>query len=434
MKKPEKKYDIVIVGAGVAGLNCALNLPREKNILIICKGKPTESDSYLAQGGICMLRGQSDFEGYFRDTMRAGHEENNEDAVRCMIENSQRMIADLENCGVEFAKDEEGNFRFTREGGHSRPRILFHEDCTGLEITTKLYNKVSALKNVRIQPYFAMLDILEYNGEATGIVALDEKTNERYYIYADYVVLATGGVGGLYKNSTNYRSLTGDSLAICMNHNVKCEHLDYVQIHPTTLYSKKRGRRFLISESVRGEGAKLLGADGKRFTDELQPRDVVTAAINEQMKKDGTDHVWLDLREIPDRAGVTKHFPTIVRRCLEEGYDVFSEPVPVVPSQHYFMGGITSSLQGETTMPGLYAVGETCCNGVHGKNRLASNSLLEALIFAKRCAKDIEKRYRTLPFSAGEEAEANANKAKYDDVGKLRAEYKKEILKEMRRM
>lgn len=431
MIKLDKKYDIVIVGAGVAGLNCALNLPQDKSVLVLCKGKPTESDSYLAQGGICMLRGQSDFDGYFEDTMRAGHYENNPDTVRCMIENSQRIIADLENCGVEFAKDEEGNFRFTREGGHSRARILFHEDCTGLEITSKLYAKVCALKNVRIQPYIALLDILEYGGRAVGAVALDEITDERYYLYADYIVLATGGVGGLYKNSTNFRSLTGDALAICMNHGVATEHLNYVQIHPTTLYSRKRGRRFLISESVRGEGAKLLNGKGERFTDELQPRDVVTAAITAQMKEEGSEHVWLDLRAIGDRAAVAAHFPTIVRRCMEEGYDVFSEPIPVVPSQHYFMGGITSSLQGRTTMPGLYAVGETCCNGVHGRNRLASNSLLESLIFAKRCALDIGKNYRSLPLSAGKNAENGLDKARYDDVKKLRREYKKQILKEL---
>jgi L-aspartate oxidase len=429
----QKKYDIIIVGAGVSGLICAMHLPKDRQVLIICKSKPSESDSYLAQGGICMLRGQSDFDGYFEDTMRAGHYENNPDTVRCMIENSQPMIAELEQCGVVFAKDEEGNFLFTREGGHGRPRILFHEDCTGLEITNRLYAKVSALPNVRLQPYITMLDILEENGEAAGVVAKDNITGELYTLYSDYVVLATGGVGGLFKNSTNFRTLTGDALAVCMNHGVKTEHLDYIQIHPTTLYSKKRGRRFLISESVRGEGAVLLNAKGERFTDELQPRDVVTAAILKQMKEEGSEHVWLDLRAIGDREKVAAHFPTIVRRCKEEGYDVFSEPIPVVPSQHYFMGGISSSLQGETTMPRLYAVGETCCNGVHGKNRLASNSLLESLIFGKRCALHITKNYAPLPFSAGEKAEKGLDKSKYEDSKKLLRQYKKQILKEMQR-
>ncbi|MBP5242364.1 MAG: L-aspartate oxidase [Clostridia bacterium] len=428
----KKKYDVIIVGAGVAGLNCALHLPSDKSVLVICKGKPTESDSYLAQGGICMLRGQEDFEGYFEDTMRAGHYENDPDTVRCMLENSQEQIAELVDCGVQFARDEAGNFRFTREGGHRRPRILFHEDCTGLEITTRLYSKVSALKNVRIQPYVTMLDILEHQGAAAGIVAKAGAAGEPFTIYSDYVVLATGGIGGLYKNSTNFRSLTGDGLAVCIEHGVEVEHLDYVQIHPTTLYSKKRGRRFLISESVRGEGAWLLNAKGERFTDELQPRDVVTAAILAEMKKEGSSFVRLDLRPI-DREMITEHFPTIVRHCAEEGYDVFAEPIPVVPSQHYFMGGIKSDLQGKTTMPGLYAVGETCCNGVHGKNRLASNSLLESLIFAKRAALDIAENYRVLPLSAGEEAERRTNRAKYVDVKSLFQRYKKLIRRETER-
>ncbi len=426
-----KKYDIIVVGAGVAGLNCALHLPKDKSVLIVCKGKPSESDSYLAQGGICMLRGQADFEGYFEDTMRAGHYENNPDSVRCMIENSQTMIADLQKCGVNFATDEKGNFRFTREGGHKTPRILFHEDCTGREITSKLYDKVCALPNVRLQPYIAVLDILEYENQSAGVVAKDEITGELYCLYSDYVVFATGGVGGLFKNSTNFRSLTGDALAICLNHGVACEHLDYIQIHPTTLYSRKKGRRFLISESVRGEGAVLLNAKGERFTDELEPRDVVTAAIFKQMKEEGSKHVWLDMRPIGSREKIIEHFPTIVRHCQEEGYDVFSEPIPVVPSQHYFMGGITSDLHGRTTMSGLYAVGETCCNGVHGKNRLASNSLLESLIFAKRCALDIGKNYRSLPFAAGENAEKELDKTRYEDEKTLLKSYKRQILNAM---
>lgn len=426
----KKKYDVIVVGAGVAGLNCALHLPQDKSVLVLCKGKPTESDSYLAQGGICMMRGAGDFDGYFEDTMRAGHYENNPETVRCMLENSGQLIADLELCGVEFAKDEEGNFRFTREGGHSRPRILFHEDCTGQEITSKLHGKVSGRKNVRLQPYFTVLDILEYGGECAGVVASDGHGGV-HYIYADYVVLATGGVGGLFSNSTNFRTLTGDGVAIALRHGVQCEHLDYIQIHPTTLYSPRRGRRFLISESVRGEGAVLLNREGKRFTDELQPRDVVTAAILAEMKKEGSRHVWLDMRTIPSRESVAEHFPTIVMRCREEGYDVFSEPIPVVPSQHYFMGGIKSNLQGETSMPRLFAVGETCCNGVHGKNRLASNSLLESLLFAKRAGLFITKTYTPLPLSAGEEAERAVDKSRYEDAKGLLKEYKKEILKAM---
>ena len=206
-------------------------------------------------------------------------------------------------------------------------------------------------------------------------------------IYAEDTILASGGIGGRYQHSTNYPHLTGDALDIAKKHNVRLEHLDYVQIHPTTLYSKKPGRRFLISESVRGEGAVLYNSKKERFVNELLPRDVVTKAIQEEMKKEGTDHVWLSMENI-DKDTIL-HFPHIYERCLEEGYDVTKECIPVVPAQHYFMGGIWVDSDSKTSMDQLYAVGETSCNGVHGANRLASNSLLESLVFAKRAAKAI---------------------------------------------
>ena len=231
----------------------------------------------------------------------------------------------------------------------------------------------------------------------------------------------------MFENSTNFRILTGDALAICLNHGIAVDHINYIQIHPTTLYSKEKGRRFLISESVRGEGAVLLDKNFHRFCDELQPRDVVTKNILAQMKKDGTEHVWLDMRPIP-REEVIKHFPAIVQRCLEEGYDVFRECVPVVPAQHYFMGGIRSDLEGKTTMPRLYAVGETCCNGVHGANRLASNSLLESLIFAKRAAKDMAANYSRIDLNAAAEAERKLDLTKYENVPALLKSYKNVVL------
>ena len=207
-------------------------------------------------------------------------------------------------------------------------------------------------------------------------------------IYAQDTILASGGIGGRYAHSTNYPHLTGDALDIAKKHNVRLEHLDYVQIHPTTLYSKRPGRRFLISESVRGEGAVLYNSKKERFVNELLPRDVVTNAIREEMKKEGTDHVWLSMENI-DKDTILNHFPNIYQRCLEEGYDVTKECIPVVPAQHYFMGGIWVDSDSKTSMDQLYAVGETSCNGVHGANRLASNSLLESLVFAKRAAKAI---------------------------------------------
>ena len=382
----EIKTDVVIVGTGVGGAFSALNLPEDKQILMITKSDLESSDSFLAQGGICVLRDDEDYEGYFEDTMRAGHYENRKESVDIMIRSSQEIIHDLIEYGVDFAK-KDGNLAFTREGAHSRPRILFHEDITGKEITSKLLTQVKKRKNVQIHEFTTMTDIIVKNGKCAGIVAKTQD-GEEMKIYAQDTIFASGGIGGRYQHSTNFPHLTGDALDISRKHGIRLEHLDYVQIHPTTLYSSKPGRRFLISESVRGEGAVLYNKDGERFVNELLPRDVVTKAIREQMEKDGTDHVWLSMENI-DKNTILEHFPNICERCLEEGYDVTKEWIPVVPAQHYFMGGIWVDSDSRTSMEHLYAVGETSCNGVHGANRLASNSLLESLVFAKRAAHKI---------------------------------------------
>ena len=382
----EIKTDVVIVGTGVGGAFSALNLPEDKQILMITKSDLESSDSFLAQGGICVLRDDEDYEGYFEDTMRAGHYENRIESVDIMIRSSQEIIHDLIEYGVDFTK-KDGNLAFTREGAHSRPRILFHEDITGKEITSKLLMHVKKRKNVQIHEYTTMTDIIVKNGKCAGILA-KTADGEEMKIYAQDTIFASGGIGGRYQHSTNFPHLTGDALDISRKHGIRLEHLDYVQIHPTTLYSSKPGRRFLISESVRGEGAVLYNKDGERFVNELLPRDVVTKAIREQMEKDGTDHVWLSMENI-DKNTILEHFPNICERCLEEGYDVTKEWIPVVPAQHYFMGGIWVDSDSRTSMEHLYAVGETSCNGVHGANRLASNSLLESLVFAKRAAHKI---------------------------------------------
>ena len=395
--------DVVIVGTGVAGLYSALNLPRDKRIIMITKSDAESSDSFLAQGGICVLRNDADYESYFEDTMRAGHYENRRESVDIMIRSSQEVIRSLIGYGVRFQKlsgeQEEADtetdellrgYAFTREGAHSRPRILFHEDVTGKEITSVLLARVRELDNVEIREYTEMTDIIVESGKCRGILArnVSGEREDGAEIRAAETILASGGIGGLYQHSTNFPHLTGDALRIAQKHGIRLEHLDYVQIHPTTLYSEKPGRRFLISESVRGEGAVLLNKKMERFVDELQPRDVVTAAIREQMKKDGTDHVWLSMKGI-DKEKILKHFPNIYRHCLEEGYDVTREPIPVVPAQHYFMGGVWVDSDSRTYMEHLYAAGETSCNGVHGANRLASNSLLESLVFAGRAAAKI---------------------------------------------
>ena len=385
----ELKADVVIVGTGVGGLFAALNLPKDKQIVMITKSDLESSDSFLAQGGICVLRGEEDYDSYFEDTMKAGHYENRKESVDIMIRSSQEIIQNLIECGVDFAK-EDGNLAYTREGAHSKPRILFHEDITGKEITSKLLTCVKKLKNIKIYEYVAMTDIVVENGICVGIEA-KTTAGTMMRIMAPDTILASGGIGGRYKHSTNFPHLAGDALDIAKKHGIRLEHLDYVQIHPTTLYSTKPGRRFLISESVRGEGAVLYNHKKERFVNELLPRDVVTKAIREEMEKEGSDFVWLSMENI-DKETIMNYFPNIYQHCLEEGYDVTKECIPVVPAQHYFMGGIWVDSDSRTTMEHLYAVGETSCNGVHGANRLASNSLLESLVFAKRAENKISGR------------------------------------------
>lgn len=435
--------DVVIVGCGVAGLYCALNLPSTLSVVMLAKTTVDECDSMLAQGGICVQHDDADYAPFFEDTLRAGHYENRCESVDVMIRASRSIISDLVKRGVDLERDQAGNLRYTREGAHSRPRICFHSDITGDEITSTLLARVRELPNVRILEHACMDDILvaqddaQVNAEmatkdgsvieseagtaaqnATGVEAQGWATQNaatpatpcdgesrqpqthccgvfahtadgaQLRIFAGQTLWACGGIGGTYPRSTNFPSLTGDACAIAARHGIALEHMDYVQIHPTSLYSKRPGRAFLISESCRGEGAVLLDANGNRFTDELQPRDVVSAAIYRQMTAEGSDFVRLSFANMP-KDEIAGHFKNIYRRCLEEGFDITREPIPVVPAQHYFMGGVWVDRNSATDMPGLYAAGETSCNGVHGKNRLASNSLLESLVFAQRAAWDM---------------------------------------------
>lgn len=420
-----RKTDVVIVGTGAAGLFCALHFPEDVQVLLLSKSDVDKSDSFLAQGGICMLPDEEDYEAYFEDTMRAGHYENDADSVEVMIRSSQQIAKELIEFGVEFEHDGK-ELTFTREGGHSRPRILFHEDCTGKEITGTLLERVRERKNIQILEHTMMLDIIADKERCYGIV-MQDSGGKVELVQAKYTVFACGGVGGLYQHTTNYRHITGDALAIAKNHGIQLEHVDYVQIHPTTLYSEKPGRRFLISESVRGEGAVLLNKNKERFCDELLPRDVVTAAIKEQMKKDDMPYVWLSMEKIPAEE-IYSHFPNILKQCREEGYDPTKECIPVVPAQHYFMGGIKVNLSSKTSMDCLYAIGETSCNGVHGKNRLASNSLLESMVFAGRAASEISAAVRETSFG---DISGLVEMEQYQDVKELQEQYKQMVLEEI---
>lgn len=422
--------DVIIVGTGAAGLFCALNLPREYHIVMITKDKCENSDSFLAQGGISALKGEDDYESYFEDTMRAGHYENDKKSVEVMIKSSPEIIKDLINYGVDFDK-QNGEIEYTREGAHSTFRILHHQDITGKEITSKLLERVRERDNITILEYTTMIDFICDEKQCYGIV-VENSEKEIFKMIADYVVLACGGLGGLFENSTNFRHITGDSLAMALKHDVKIKDISYIQIHPTVLYSKKPGRRFLISESVRGEGAILLNEEGERFVNELEPRDVVTEAIKNEMDKYHTSHVYMSVQHL-GKEKILTHFPNIYEHCLEEGYDMTKDLIPVTPAQHYFMGGIEVNLDSETSKRHLYAVGEASCNGVHGRNRLASNSLLESLVFAKRAAKSIEKEGLNIDDLVLEAVKERCDFVDYRDDEKRDKEYRRLILEEIKR-
>lgn len=426
------KTDILIVGTGASGLFAALHCPSDKNILMITKDAVENSDSFLAQGGICVLRDENDYDSFMEDTLKAGHYENRRESVDIMIRSSREVINELIGYGVDFARQENGELNYTREGCHSKARILFHEDITGKEITRNLLKAVQKLPNVHILEYVTMLDLIEQDNTCFGILAKD-KNDEYLTIEADNTILASGGIGGLYEHSTNYPHLTGDAIAIALRHNIKLENPDYVQIHPTSLYTNKPGRSFLISESVRGEGAKLYGKDGKRFANEVLPRDLMTTEIKKQMAKDNMPYVWLDMTVL-GKDVILNHFPHIYEKCLEEGFDVTRQWIPIVPAQHYYMGGIHVDKYSKTTMNNLYAVGETSCNGVHGANRLASNSLLEGLVFAKRAVNKIHddenaqhKKYDIDFAQLANNVQQNIDREKII----LAQEYKKAIFNEM---
>lgn len=416
------RTDVLIAGTGCSGLYMAMNLPSDKKILMITKSDCESSDSFLAQGGMCMLKNEEDYDSYFEDTMKAGHYENDRKSVEIMIRSSAGVVQDLIECGARFQREEDGSLAYTREGAHSANRIIFHKDVTGKEITSHLLDKVKKLTNVTIMEYTRLFDIICYGNRCLGAVIRTDDGN-LIKVQADDVVLATGGIGGLYRHSTNFRHLTGDAVAIAIKHDIELKDINYVQIHPTTFFSKKQeDRSFLISESVRGEGAKLYDKNGKRFVNELLPRDLLTEEIKKQMAKDNTEFVWEDLRTIPEHE-LRTHFPNIVKYCLDMGYDPAKECIPVVPAQHYFMGGIRVDHESRTSMTALYAIGETACNGVHGRNRLASNSLLESLVFAKRAALDISEKTNAVLSTEEREYFDTFDESEYMNESELDREY-----------
>lgn len=386
----ENKYvDILVVGSGVAGLYCALNLRQDLDVMVISKDKIDCTNTSLAQGGISVARDLDDVPFFTEDTLKAGKYKNNIQAVNVLTKESIENVDYLVSLGLNVDKDEDGNWDYTKEGAHCVNRIIHTQDNTGENVEKTLVKNSFQRKNIRISEDTFLVDIIERNNKCIGAILL--KNKEQINVFAKFVVLACGGIGGLYKNSTSQRILRGDGLAVALRHEIELKDINYIQIHPTAFYDESGDeRRFLISESVRGEGGKLYNINGERFVDELQPRDVVSDAIFNEMKKTNTPYVYLDISFLNEEY-LKNRFSTIYNKCLEKGTDITKCPIKVSPAQHYFMGGIKVDLNSKTSMKNLYAVGETACTGIHGANRLASNSLLEGLVFSKRAAKDINE-------------------------------------------
>ena len=381
----ETKYiDVLVVGSGVAGLYCALNLRKDLDVMVVSKDKLDCTNTYLAQGGISVARDMEDVPLFIEDTLRAGQYKNDLQAVKVLTRESIENVDSLVALGLDVDKDEDGNWDYTKEGAHCVNRIIHTQDNTGENVAKTLIKNTLSRSNIRVYEDTFLADIIVKNNKCIGAILL--KNGKQINVFAKNVVLACGGIGGLYKNSTSQRILRGDGLAIALRHDIQLKDINYIQIHPTAFYDGSTDeRRFLISESVRGEGGKLYNINGERFVDELLPRDVVSQAIFKEMKKTNSPYVLLDISFL-DADYLKSRFSTIYNKCLERGTDITKEPIKVSPAQHYFMGGIKVGLNGETSMDNLYAVGETACTGIHGANRLASNSLLEGLVFSKRAA------------------------------------------------
>ena len=379
-----KNVDVLIIGSGVSGLYSALNLDSKLDVLVVSKDKIDCTNTALAQGGISVARNKEDVPDFIEDTLKAGQYKNDLDAVKILTSESIENVEELVSLGLKLDLDENADWDYTKEGAHCVNRIVHTNDHTGEDVEKTLVKNVLTRKNITVYEDTFFVDIIEDDNKCIGAILL--KDNKQINVFAKYVILACGGIGGLYKNSTSQRILKGDGLATAIRHNVELKDINYIQIHPTAFYDETEDeRRFLISESVRGEGGILRNVNGERFVNELLPRDVVSAAVFEQMKKTNTPYVLLDISFL-DPDYIKNRFSLIYENCLAKGTDITKEPVKVSPAQHYFMGGIKVDTNSQTSLDRLFAVGETSCTGIHGANRLASNSLLEGLVFSKRAA------------------------------------------------
>jgi len=408
----KQQFDVLIIGSGAAGLGLALDLPRHVRVGLLTKGATADSNTYFAQGGVAAVLDETDTtESHVADTLKAGGGICDEDAVRYIVEHGRAAIERLIDLGVDFSQEEQPNGEsaphLTREGGHSHRRVVHAADATGREIETTLIERVCELDNVTVLEHHMAVDLIRETdaegrlGRCIGAYALDI-TSERVRAYgAKATVLASGGACKVYLYTSNPDGATGDGIAIAWRAGARVANMEFTQFHPTCLYHPE-AKSFLITEAVRGEGGKLLLPDGSRFMDrfheqaELAPRDVVARAIDHEMKRLGVESLFLDISHKSEEF-IQEHFPTVREKCLEFGIDITRDPIPVVPAAHYTCGGVVTDLAGRTDIDGLYAAGEVANTGLHGANRMASNSLLECLVISRAAAQDISDKLADTP-------------------------------------
>ena len=393
-----KQYDAIIVGAGVSGLYCALNLDKNLKVLLICKRKLMLCNSALAQGGVASVldKKNDSFDLHINDTYIAGGFKNNTEHTEILVQEGPNDVLKTIDFGVEYDKNEDGSLNLTLEGGHSRRRIAHHKDSTGFELTSKLQQAVLSLENVDVLENAMLSSIKKVSG---GFFADVMQSDEHNYYTAPFVVFATGGIGRVYEYTTNSAIATGDGIAFAYSLGAEIRNLSLIQFHPTAFADHKTRECFLISEAVRGEGAYLYNCNGERFMErydprlELAPRDVVSGAIIQESIRTGSQEFYLDISR-KDKDFLINRFPMIYQNLLKAGFDLTKEKIPIFPCHHYLMGGIDVDSNSQSSLKGLYAVGECSHTGVHGNNRLASNSLLEALVFSRRAANDINEKFK----------------------------------------
>jgi L-aspartate oxidase len=391
-------FDVIILGSGAAGLSLALHLPSSVSVAILAKNNLEQYSSYFAQGGIsAVLEPDDSVEQHVQDTMIAGAGLCDEEVVTFTADAGEQAIQWLADLGMPFTRDRQeissSGFHLTREGGHSKRRVVHAADATGKALQQTLQAHVHEQANIKIFDQHIAIDLIKHGNRCQGLYALNRKDHHIEVFSAQKIVLATGGASKVYLYTSNPDGSTGDGIAMAWRAGCRVANMEFIQFHPTCLYHPE-AKTFLITEAVRGEGGKLCLPDGERFMfrfderGELAPRDIVARAIDHEMKRLGVDCVYLDISH-KSRAFIKSHFPTIYRRCRELDIDITSEPIPVVPAAHYTCGGIMTNISGQTDIDNLYAVGEVTCSGLHGANRLASNSLLECLVFARSAANHI---------------------------------------------